>query len=1283
MKKVLLLVCVLLTSNIFAQNVQITERLARKMQSINPLEYTRVLILLNDRVDIEALDADLYRMNAPLTYRAQTVINTLRSKAEATQGPLLEYLENERKQGKVKQYINYWVTNLIFAEMTSDVIYDLAKRNDIEFLDLDALIELDKPVYEGPSTESSGTESVETGLKVIKADVLWGLGFTGAGRTVMHIDTGVDVLHPALGPKWWGNNGRQWYHAWFDPISPSSTAPFDCGTHGTHTMGTMCGSNAGTGDTVGVAPDARWMAAGVTDCPGASYPSMNIAAFQWAMDPDTNAATMNMPDVISCSWQDPTVSGTAQCTSIYVSTLNAVEAAGIAVCFSAGNSGSGASTITPPKNINTDSVNVFAVGAVDGNTAGYPVASFSSRGPSICGGSGTLLIKPEVSAPGVNVRSCRPGNTYGTSSGTSMASPHVAGAVALLKQVAPNMTGKQIKAILFSTATDLGAAGEDNNYGKGLINLQAALQQMGTFPLNPYNLQSPVAGSRIESVPNSNAQVTFNWDTSATGASYKWIFGSPSVPPRLLTQSSNVNSLTITLGQLDNLLAGLGLAQGDSLVGQWDVWAYKVSPVDSLKAANGPRAITLKRMKPALTPFSLSAPANNSTVLTWSAITTPVNFNWTKSGQAVTYKWFYASPDFSSLSNIKLISASGGSGFDSVLTFRNSQLDSALAGIGISVGQSSTGKWRVYGYSGSDSLSSSQTYDITLRRGNPPTITSSADSIVVSLPVGSNQTTRILTLGNTGEFNLVWSMSESSTTLDNSAKNHDFTEAQLNEMANSPKGAVDMYSGGDVTDGQGGPDGGGYRWIDSDEPGGPVYNWFEISSIGTRINTWTSGSGDDGYVILPLPFSFTYHGSAYTQMKVCTNGWLSFDVASTSSAFSNTAIPSTALPNLALYAFWDDLDLRTTGGVYYYHDAPNSRYIVEYKDVPHYSSGGVYTFQIFLYTDGRIYYQYQNMTSALTSATIGTENQGGTTGLQVVYNAAYVHNNLAIKIEKGLAWVDENPTAGTILPGQNQNVNVIFNSTGLSAGTYTGYIKAGSNDPNTPSKDVFVKLNVTSAVYSTITVVPQAFLNIGPNNLNMKDTVTVFLRNTTSPYAIVDQSAAVIDSATHSGTFLFAFAPTGTYYLQVKHRNSVETWSKSGGELYTQGSPFIYDFTTASTQAYGNNLVQRGTEYCLFSGDINQDGAVDATDVSAVDNDAAVFATGYLATDINGDGSVDATDISFADNNAYNFVSKSVPPGADPLIAPPSINVKGSNAIHNTETVQQNSLKKAEKGIRE
>ena len=817
----------------------------------------------------------------------------------------------------------------------------------------------------------------------------------------------------------------------------------------------------------------------------------------------------------------------------------------------------------------------------------------------------------------------------------------------------------------------------------GIYQAWTTAVQIETYPLNAFNLNTPASGTRIETLPNNSTPSNFGWDTSASTASYKWVFGSPTTNPRLITLQPNGNSLTKTSGELDALLAGIGVAQGDSLVGQWDIWAFRNNQTnDSLKSANGPRAITLKRKKPALTAFNLVTPINSSTLLTWSAITTPININWRKSGEAVTYKWLYASPNFSSQANIKIIAQSNSAGFDTSLTYRTSQLDSILAGLGISVGQSSVGQYRVYAYSGADSLASAQTYAITLRRGTPPTVTTSADSIVVNLPFGSNQTSRNLSIGNTGEFGLNWTISESSLGLDNAWVNtNTFTEDQLREMANAPKGAADMYFGPEVTDGAGGPDAGGYRWIDSDEPGGPTFNWFEISGIGTQITTWTNGTGDDGSANVTLPFNFSYYGTNYSQLKICTNGWVSFDAASTNVAYTNTAIPAVAEPNNALLPFWDDLDVRTSGGIYHYYDAPNSRFVIQYNNVPHYSSGGPYTFQILLYNTGKIVYQYLNMVTLLNSATIGNENQTGSTGLQMVFNNTYVHNNLAIKIEKGIEWVDETPTTGTINPSSNQNVNVTFNSTGLSVGSYSGNINVNSNDPATPVKNVLVKLNVTLAVPATITLIPQAFYNIGPNNLNMSDTVDVYMRSTISPYPVVDMATGVIDATTFTGSFLFATAPSGTYYLQVKHRNALETWSKAGGEVYTAGSAFSYNFTTAPTQAYGSNMILKGTKQCFFSGDVNQDGTIDASDVSAVDNDAFNFASGYLATDVNGDGSVDGTDVSVADNNAFNFVSKVVPPGAGPVEFSKENN-KGTKTSEQSNG-SSTSTKKAERGVRE
>ena len=178
-------------------------------------------------------------------------------------------------------------------------------------------------------------------------------------------------------------------------------------------------------------------------------------------------------------------------------------------------------------------------------------------------------------------------------------------------------------------------------------------------------------------------------------------------------------------------------------------------------------------------------------------------------------------------------------------------------------------------------------------------------------------------------------------------------------------------------------------------------------------------------------------------------------------------------------------------------------------------------------------------------------------------------------------------------------------------------------------------------VYSVmnITSIPEGFYNEFNNSMNMKDTVVAYLRSITSPYSIVDSSKRKIDSVTFTGSFAFLNASSGTYYIALKHRNSIETWSMMGGLILSRGTVMSYNFTIAQTQAYGNNMILKANKYCVYSGDVDQDGVIDANDMSIVDNDAFMFASGYLSTDVNGDGIIDAGDISITDNNSYNFIN--------------------------------------------
>lgn len=190
-----------------------------------------------------------------------------------------------------------------------------------------------------------------------------------------------------------------------------------------------------------------------------------------------------------------------------------------------------------------------------------------------------------------------------------------------------------------------------------------------------------------------------------------------------------------------------------------------------------------------------------------------------------------------------------------------------------------------------------------------------------------------------------------------------------------------------------------------------------------------------------------------------------------------------------------------------------------------------------------------------------------------------------------------------------------------------------------PDNDIVLKQATTtiqsvSSKTLTLTALIQGFYNES-NDLMVSDTATVFLRNISSPYIIVDSAKAILNS---SGTAAFSFMNifnNAPYYIQFKHRNSIETWSRSGGESFVS-SVLTYDFTDTLSKAFGNNMTIADSsplKYSIYNGDVNQDGSIDASDLSSVENDASISLTGYLNTDITGDDFVDAGDVSMVENN--------------------------------------------------
>ena len=466
----------------------------------------QISILLTDRVNVSELNSNFKTKRVSQKARSIQLNSALQAKANATQPAIIDFLKNQNvAEESIK---SYWITNVVFAEVSNETIQKLQKRKDIAQLDLNGKIELENYMEESCEALPPLPDGVEPGLKAINAHKLWAMGYTGRGVVAMGADTGIDDEHVAI-PNYRGKY-RNENETWFDGGN-NSFSPNDCQGHGTHTLGTMIGIDRLRNDTIGVAFNANWIGAQIITCSSGNGSSSNIASWQWALNPDGNPATVDdMPAAINNSWWAPD-SEDDQCNenSIYRDILEVTEAAGIAVIFSAGNSGPSSETITAPKNISLNLVNIFSVGNIDANSSNLFIANSSSRGPSICLADSTdmmfnsLNIKPEVSAPGSNVRSAHLNGTYRSLTGTSMAAPHVAGAILLLKEAFPDLMAYDFKMALYMSARDLGDQGEDNTFGMGIIDVEAAFNYLvaeGHTPVDPA-LQNDVVLINVDGPP--------------------------------------------------------------------------------------------------------------------------------------------------------------------------------------------------------------------------------------------------------------------------------------------------------------------------------------------------------------------------------------------------------------------------------------------------------------------------------------------------------------------------------------------------------------------------------------------------------------------------------------------------------------------------------------------------------------------------------------------------------------------------------------------------------------
>ena len=298
----------------------------------------------------------------------------------------------------------------------------------------------------------------------------------------------------------------------------------------------------------------------------------------------------------------------------------------------------------------------------------------------------------------------------------------------------------------------------------------------------------------------------------------------------------------------------------------------------------------------------------------------------------------------------------------------------------------------------------------------------------------------------------------------------DVSAAAVVEHVEMGKGEPDPRRGAPVLQDAGGPDVFGYRWIDSDDPSGPAFQWLDVRSTGTAV--FASPVDDSNRGPFPLGFEFSYYGTTYTEFRVCSNGFISF--TSPSAQFSNQPLPSTNAPENMLAAFWSDLFVDPANGNVYYH-SDGIRLVVQFEHIWHLSGEGPYSFEIVLYPDGSIVYQYLAVGDGFPFNTVGFQNAARNDGLSIGFNTDYVHDNLAVRIATAPAWFSLSPDHGVVPAGQCLELTVTLDATELETGDHSGTIQVSSNDPADPALSVPVLFHVGQIQTAVADIDPNAF----------------------------------------------------------------------------------------------------------------------------------------------------------------------------------------------------------------
>ncbi len=443
-KIVSLILFIVLLVNTAAAGDKISEDVKSRMQSG---EKVPVIILLKDKPSLKSLSKE-------------NAIALLKSHASNSQKNIEALLKEEKGKGKADKIKGFWIVNAIALDASPGLIENLAIHDDVERIELDAEVHIvgDFSAQVSPGQIANATYEIQR----INATKVWN-ETDGTGVNVSVIDTGINASHPDI-------SGR--VIKWVDFVNSNNASAYDDNGHGTHVAGTV-GGNGSRGITTGVAPSVSIFGVKALDSAGSGSFSNVTSGIQWSVENNANVISMSIG---TKSWS--TTSG--NCDSdfqLLADAINNSVALNVTVIAAAGNRDS--LGVSAPGCIS----NTIAVGAVDSNDA---IASFSAIGFS--------MKDHGVVAPGVTITSLdytSSGYVSAGWSGTSMATPHVSGTVALLLQAArkngTSLTPLQIRSILQNTSIDLGdAAGRDIIYGAGRINVSNATAAYAPTGQNTY-----------------------------------------------------------------------------------------------------------------------------------------------------------------------------------------------------------------------------------------------------------------------------------------------------------------------------------------------------------------------------------------------------------------------------------------------------------------------------------------------------------------------------------------------------------------------------------------------------------------------------------------------------------------------------------------------------------------------------------------------------------------------------------------------------------------------------